>query len=78
MLTLLTRIDELVKNNSQFIISTHSPILMAYPNAEIYEIKDGKLQKTVWNNCMHVMITQYFLQNPQKMLKELGIENLQL
>jgi predicted ATPase len=75
MLTLLARIDDLVKNNSQFIISTHSPILMAYPNAEIYEINDGKLQKTVWNKCMHVLITQYFLQNPQKMLKELGIEN---
>jgi len=40
-MSLLIEIDRLVAENSQFIISTHSPILMAYPGAEIYEITGG-------------------------------------
>lgn len=39
-MAMISRIHELVKEGSQFIIATHSPILMAYPNAVIYEIKD--------------------------------------
>ena len=42
LLTLMAEINELVKKNSQFIIATHSPILMAFPNAQILEFsKDG-------------------------------------
>jgi predicted ATPase len=73
LLELLVRMDELVKANSQFIISTHSPVLMAYPNAEIYEIVDGYLRLTKWADCEHVTITKYFMQNPDRILKELGI-----
>jgi predicted ATPase len=74
LLELLVRIDELVKNNSQFIISTHSPILMAYPNAEIFEINDGKLLKTRFEETEHYKITKYFMDCPQKVLQLMGIE----
>jgi len=74
LLEFLVRMDELVKNNSQFIIATHSPILMAYPNAEIFEIKNGCLKKTNYKETEHYTITKYFINNPQKMLQELGIE----
>jgi predicted ATPase len=37
-LALLLRMDELVKDESQFIIATHSPILLSYPNAKIIQI----------------------------------------
>lgn len=40
---LLTLIHELVKSNSQFIIATHSPIILAYPDAEILEFKDSTI-----------------------------------
>ena len=74
LLALLVRIDELVKNNSQFIIATHSPILMAYPNADIFEIKNGKLQKTTYEETEHYTITKYFMNYPQKMLQSLRID----
>ena len=38
LMRMMAKIDDLVKRNSQFIISTHSPILMAYPGAEILEL----------------------------------------
>jgi predicted ATPase len=42
-MTLLAAIDCLVKNNSQFIIATHSPILMAYPDADIFVLTDDDI-----------------------------------
>ena len=74
LLNLLVIIDDLVKNNSQFIISTHSPILMAYPKAEIYEVYDGKLFLTEYHKTNHYAITKYFMQNYKKMINDLGIE----
>ena len=76
LLEFLVRMDNLVKRNSQFIIATHSPILMAYPNAEIFEIKDGKLKKTTYEETEHYQITRYFINNPKGMIHNLGIENL--
>ena len=73
LLELLIIIDDLVEDNSQFIISTHSPILMAYPNAEIYEIDDGKLKLTAYEETNHFSITKYFILNYKQMLKNLGI-----
>jgi predicted ATPase len=73
LLRFLVRIDDLVKANSQFIISTHSPIVMAYPNADIYEIADGKLQLTSLEDTDHFNITKYFMMNPMGMLNNLGI-----
>jgi predicted ATPase len=74
LLELLVIIDDLVKNNSQFIISTHSPILMAYPKAEIYEIVDGELKLTFYEDTDHFSLTKYFIMNHKKMIKELGID----
>jgi predicted ATPase len=74
ILNLLVIIDDLVKNNSQFIISTHSPILMAYPKAEIYEIKNDKLILTKYEDTRHYSITKYFMLNYKKMINDLGLE----
>ena len=74
LLELLAIIDNLVNNNSQFIISTHSPILMAYPKAEIYEIDNGKLKSTAFEETRHFSITKYFMLNYKQMIKNLGIE----
>ena len=45
LLTLISELDRLVNNNSQIIIATHSPILMAYPDAEIIELTDNGICK---------------------------------
>ena len=74
LLSVLSLIDNLVKNNSQFIISTHSPVLTAYPKAEIYEIRDGKLILTEYEDTNHYTLTKYFMNNYKKMINELGID----
>lgn len=58
-------------NNTQFIIATHSPILLAYPNATIYEIEDNSLQTKKWEELEHVTITKDFLNNPAIFLQHL-------
>lgn len=71
LLTLMAEIHRLVKDNSQFIIATHSPVLMAFPNALIYEITEGGIKKTNYKDTEHYQITRSFLENPERMLKYL-------
>lgn len=71
LLTLMVEIDRLVKNDSQFIIATHSPILMAMPNSEIFEFSSQGIKKTFYQETEHYQITKNFLNNPDKMLRYL-------
>ncbi|MDD2362028.1 MAG: AAA family ATPase [Oscillospiraceae bacterium] len=71
LLTLIVEIDHLVKNNSQFIIATHSPILMAFPNAEILEFSQNGIKSIDYKDTEHYKVTRSFLENPNKMLNYL-------
>jgi len=71
LLTLMAEMDNLVKNNSQFIIATHSPILMTFPNAEILEFSKDGIAKVNYKDTEHYQITKRFLENPDKMLSYL-------
>lgn len=68
-LAVLSRIHDLILDNSQFIIATHSPILMAYPDACIYQFGKGGISKIAYEDTEHFQITRDFLLNPQRMLK---------
>ena len=68
LMSLIVAIDELVKRNSQFIISTHSPILMAYPNAEILEFGENGIEKTTYKETCHYQITKQFIDDPERMI----------
>ena len=68
ILTLMGEIDSLVKNGSQFIIATHSPLLMAYPNAQILEFSKEGINNVSYTETEHYKITKAFLDNPEKML----------
>ena len=70
-MTLLTEINRLVKNHSQFIIATHSPMLMAYPDADIFVLEDDKIALTDYKQTEHYLLTRRFLENPEKMLQYL-------
>lgn len=72
-LFMLNIIDGLVKKNSQFIITTYSPILIAYPNATIYEIDDNQIKQVEYSQSTNYMVTKYFLENYKKMLNDIGI-----
>jgi len=70
-LTLLARMNQLCKSNSQFIIATHSPIILAYPDAQIYQVTNNGLELTNYEDTEHYAITKSFLLNPERMLNEL-------
>ncbi len=67
-MALISRINDLVKRQSQFIIATHSPIIMSYPNAQIFDIENG-YQIIDYKDTKHYAVTKEFLNNPEKMLK---------
>jgi predicted ATPase len=73
-LAFLIRLDELVKQNSQFIIVTHSPIILSYPNAKIIEISEYWINETLYKDTNHYNTYKMFLDNPEYMLKKLDIE----
>lgn len=68
LLTLLSEINSLVKRNSQFIIATHSPILMAFPNAQILEFSQDGIKNTTYKETEHYKITKRFLDDPERLL----------
>lgn len=70
-LALLARIHQLVNSASQFIIATHSPILMAYPDALIYSLANDAIRKVEYTNTEHYAVTKQFLNNHKLMLTEL-------
>jgi len=70
-LAALTAINELVRANSQFIIATHSPILLAYPSAIIYQLDEDGIRQIKYEETEHFMITKYFLNNHQEMTRML-------
>jgi predicted ATPase len=67
-MTLLVEMKRLVNKKSQFIIATHSPILLAYPNATIYQISKDNLQQVEYQDCDHYKITKQFLDQPDRMI----------
>ena len=71
LLTLMAKMRELEKANSQFIIATHSPILLAYPEAEIYAITDDGLRLTSYEDTEQYQLTRQFILNREVFIKEL-------
>lgn len=68
VLTLMAEMGDLVSNNSQFIIATHSPILMTFPDAEILEFTARGIEKVRYQDTEHFQLTKRFLENPDRML----------
>lgn len=70
-LALLARIKALCDADSQFIIATHSPILLAYPGAEIYEFGESGAVLTPYRQTLSYTLMRRFLSDPEPMLREL-------
>lgn len=68
-MAMLSRMHELVKQGSQFIIATHSPIIMAYPDASIYLLMDDKIYPVEYTETEHYVVTKSFLNSHEKMLR---------
>lgn len=70
-LAALVRINDLVVDQSQFIIATHSPILMSYPRARIYLLDEGGCRRIAFEETEHYRVTRDFLNNYARTLKHL-------
>ncbi len=68
LMTLMAEMKELVNKDSQFIIATHSPILMTFPSAQIFEFSQDGIKKVNYQDTEHFKVTKSFLENPEKML----------
>ncbi|WP_429092759.1 AAA family ATPase [Aeromonas veronii] len=73
-LTALATIHQLAQENSQFIIATHSPILLSYPHAKIIEFSAAGIQNVLYEETEHYRITKDFLNNYQRRIQQLLIE----
>ena len=71
VMTLMAEMDRLVKSDSQLIIATHSPILMTFPGAVIYELSDSGIKRVDYRETEHYQLTRRFLENPERMLRYL-------
>ena len=70
-LSLLALLDELAGRSSQFIIATHSPILLAIPGAAILTFDDGLVRPCSYEETSSYQITKMFLNDRERMLREL-------
>lgn len=68
-LTALAAIDQLVQKKSQLIIATHSPILLAYPHAVIYQLDENGINEVSYQDTTPYQITKGFLNDYQRMVK---------
>lgn len=70
-LAFMSLLKSVVGENAQFIIATHSPILLAYPGAQILSFDDGKISRVEYEDLAHVSFTKNFLNDPETYLRSL-------
>ena len=70
-LALLAMIGDMVTQDAQFIIATHSPMLLAYPDAQIYSFDTKPVRAVAYEELDHVRITRDFLNAPQRYLHQI-------
>ncbi len=67
-LSALTLLHRLVCEHSQLVIATHSPLLLAYPQAKIYQLSEAGIAEIRYTDTEHYQITRDFLNQPERML----------
>ena len=73
IIRLMQNMDDLVQDASQFIIATHSPMLLTFPGAEIYQIKEDGIESVRFQDTDHYRTTVRFLQNPERAVEDIGL-----
>jgi predicted ATPase len=74
VLAMMALITDRVANRCQFIIATHSPMLMALPGATILLAEGGALRPVAWEDLEHVRVMRAFLADPQSVLRNVIAE----
>jgi predicted ATPase len=67
--------DLVERRHSQLLVATHSPILLAYPEAKIYQLStDEPVRVIAYEDTEHYRITRDFLNSPQLYFRRLGFK----
>jgi predicted ATPase len=74
-ISFLVRMHELIGQKSQFIIATHSPIILAYPDAWIYQTTSTGLERVEYEDTDHYQVTRQFLNHRRTYLETLLAED---
>jgi predicted ATPase len=67
-LSFLARMHDLIGQDSQFIIATHSPIILGYPDAWIYQTSPSGLERVAYEDTDHFQVTRNFLNRREAFL----------
>ncbi len=70
-LATLTAIHQLVEDSSQFVIATHSPILLSYPHAKIIQFDSSGVSEVAYEDTEHYAVTRDFLNHYPRRLEQL-------
>ena len=70
-LALMVMIQDMLAQDAQFVIATHSPILLAFPGARIYSFDQAPVAEVPYAELEHVMLTREFLNDPSRYLRAL-------
>jgi hypothetical protein len=70
-LTLLLVLHQLVQRGAQFIVATHSPIIMAYPHARIYVLREDGIEQAGYTDTEHFAVSRTFLMDQRGRLRQL-------
>lgn len=70
-LSVIRSIDRLVSKNSQFIIATHSPFLIAYPRSKIIVLGENGFAEVHYEDTEHYLVSKEFLNSPQRMIEQI-------
>lgn len=70
-LSMVARIHDLVRDNSQFIIATHSPIIMSYPSAKVFELAEDGIRETKVEDTNHYRLMKQFFEDKNRVLHHL-------
>jgi predicted ATPase len=70
-MSLLVLLKQMVDEDAQFLIATHSPILMAYPGATILSMDGETIEPVEYDDLEHVQIMRGFLNHPERYLGRL-------
>jgi predicted ATPase len=70
-LALMTLMSDMVGDAGQFIVATHSPILLAFPGARIYSFDETPVREVAYDALEHVALTRDFLKAPERFLRHL-------
>ena len=75
LLVLISEMRRLVNNNSQFIIATHSPFLMAFPNATVLELSERGIREVDYKDTEHYKTSKAFFDGPERLMHYLLHDN---